>query len=92
MILHNDDGKFGCFWKNKIDFPYIQASYATQQDIQIMRFADYFGRAFASVSAAQFPWVKMFKECTVAKLVDVSCKHETCMRLLFSGPHLFLHT
>ncbi|KAI4388918.1 hypothetical protein MLD38_001206 [Melastoma candidum] len=49
----------------------ITACYETQQDIQIMRFADYFGRAFASVSAAQFPWVKMFKESTVAKLVDI---------------------
>ena len=37
-----------------------------------MRFADYFGRAFASVGAAQFPWLKMFKESTVGKLVDVS--------------------
>lgn len=37
-----------------------------------MRFADFFGRAFSSVSAAQFPWLKTFKESTVAKLVDVS--------------------
>lgn len=37
-----------------------------------MRLADYFGRAFASVSSAQFPWLKTFKESTVAKLVDVS--------------------
>lgn len=37
-----------------------------------MRFADYFGRAFASVSAAQFPWLKTFKEFSVAKLFDVS--------------------
>ena len=37
-----------------------------------MRFADYFGRAFASVTAAQFPWVKIFKESTVGKLIDVS--------------------
>ena len=43
-----------------------------KQDIQLMRFADYFGRAFASVGAAQFPWLKIFKESTVAKLVDVS--------------------
>ena len=39
----------------------------------LMRFADYFGRAFSSVSAAQFPWLKTFKESTVAKIVDVSC-------------------
>ena len=37
-----------------------------------MRFADYFGRAFASVGSAQFPWMKMLKESTVAKMVDVS--------------------
>lgn len=39
----------------------------------MMRFADYFGRGFSSVSAAQFPWLKTFKESTVAKIVDVSC-------------------
>ncbi|KAH1131015.1 hypothetical protein J1N35_002393 [Gossypium stocksii] len=49
----------------------ITSSYETQQDIQLMRFADYFGRAFASVSAAQFPWLKLFKESTVSKLVDI---------------------
>lgn len=37
-----------------------------------MRFADYFGRAFASVSSSQFPWLKTFRESTVAKMVDVS--------------------
>lgn len=37
-----------------------------------MRFADYFGRAFASVSSAQFPWLKTFRESSVSKLVDVS--------------------
>ena len=38
----------------------------------MMRFADYFGRAFASVSGSQFPWVKLFRESTVAKIADVS--------------------
>lgn len=37
-----------------------------------MRFADYFGRAFAPVSAAQFPWMKILKESTVAKMIEVS--------------------
>lgn len=50
----------------------MQASYESQEDIMLMRFADYFGRAFSSVSGAQFPWLKTFKESTVAKLVDVS--------------------
>lgn len=49
----------------------ITGSYETQQEIQLMRFADYFGRAFASVSAAQFPWLKIFKESTVLKLIDI---------------------
>ncbi|XWS30822.1 hypothetical protein CRYUN_Cryun23aG0023600 [Craigia yunnanensis] len=43
----------------------------TQQEIQLTRFADYFGRAFAPVSAAQFPWLKIFKESTVPQLVDI---------------------
>ncbi|KAJ1282798.1 hypothetical protein BS78_03G079400 [Paspalum vaginatum] len=49
----------------------ISASYENQQDIQLMRFADYFGRAFVTVSASQFPWAKMFKESTVSKMVDI---------------------
>lgn len=43
-----------------------------QQDIQLMRFADYFGRAFSAVSASQFPWQKLFRESAVAKISDVS--------------------
>ena len=50
----------------------VQGSYENQQGIQLMRFADYFGRAFVTVSAAQFPWAKMFKESPVSKMVDVS--------------------
>ncbi|ONM30292.1 hypothetical protein ZEAMMB73_Zm00001d040010 [Zea mays] len=53
----------------------VQASYENQQDIQLMRFADYFGRAFAAVSASQFPWAKMFKESTVSKMVDIPLCH-----------------
>uniref|UniRef100_M8C9M7 Uncharacterized protein n=1 Tax=Aegilops tauschii TaxID=37682 RepID=M8C9M7_AEGTA len=48
----------------------ISASYENQEGIQLMRFADYFGRAFANVSAAQFPWAKMFKESPMPKMVD----------------------
>ncbi|XP_042499374.1 uncharacterized protein LOC122077489 [Macadamia integrifolia] len=51
------------------------ASYESQQDIQLMRFADYFGRAFSGVSAAQFPWTKIFKESPVAKIVDIPLSH-----------------
>ncbi|XP_020210072.1 uncharacterized protein LOC109795073 [Cajanus cajan] len=53
----------------------ITASYESQQDIMLMRFADYFGRAFSSVSGAQFPWLKTFKESTVAKIVDIPLVH-----------------
>ncbi|GFP83533.1 hypothetical protein PHJA_000496700 [Phtheirospermum japonicum] len=42
-----------------------------QQDILLMRFADYFGRAFSAVSASQFPWLKLFRESAVAKIADV---------------------
>ncbi|CAK7326768.1 unnamed protein product [Dovyalis caffra] len=53
----------------------ISGSYEGQQEIQLMRFADYFGRAFAAVNSSQFPWVKMFRESTVAKLADIPLSH-----------------
>ncbi|KAG2313053.1 hypothetical protein Bca52824_024610 [Brassica carinata] len=55
----------------------IEASeaYASQPDIQLMRFADYFGRALSGVSSVQFPWVKMFKESSLSKLIDVPLSH-----------------
>ncbi|KAK6134196.1 hypothetical protein DH2020_032052 [Rehmannia glutinosa] len=49
----------------------VSESYEGQQDIQLMRFADYFGRAFSAVSASQFPWLKLFRESAVAKIADV---------------------
>lgn len=53
----------------------VSASYENQEGIQLMRFADYFGRAFANVSAAQFPWAKMFKESPMTKMVEVPLNH-----------------
>ncbi|XP_076946388.1 uncharacterized protein LOC143617864 [Bidens hawaiensis] len=53
----------------------VTASYETQQDIQLMRFADYFGRAFSKVSASQFPWVKLLRESPVAKVADNPVSH-----------------
>ncbi|XP_047341613.1 transmembrane protein 214-like [Impatiens glandulifera] len=53
----------------------ISGSYESQQDIQMMRFADYFGRAFSAVGAAQFPWSKMFRESAIAKIADVPLNH-----------------
>ncbi|KAF7816459.1 Transmembrane protein 214-A [Senna tora] len=53
-----------------------EASYDdSQQDLQLMRFADYFGRAFSSVGGAQFPWLKTLKESSVAKIVDIPLSH-----------------
>ncbi|KAJ8648507.1 hypothetical protein MRB53_001530 [Persea americana] len=49
----------------------ISASYEDKQDIQLMRFADYFARAFSFVSASQFPWTKTMKESSVAKISDM---------------------
>ncbi|KAK7319143.1 hypothetical protein RJT34_03861 [Clitoria ternatea] len=53
----------------------ISASFEEQQDIQMMRFADYFGRAFSAVTSAQFPWVKLFRESTVAKIAEMPLSH-----------------
>ncbi|KAI5648063.1 hypothetical protein M9H77_34068 [Catharanthus roseus] len=53
----------------------VSVSYEGQQDIQLMRFADYFGRAFAKVSGSQFPWMKILKESPVAKMVDIPVIH-----------------
>ncbi|KAL6848249.1 hypothetical protein ACP4OV_022377 [Aristida adscensionis] len=53
----------------------ISGSYENQQDIQLMRFADYFGRAFVTVSSSQFPWAKLFKESPVSKMVEVPLCH-----------------
>lgn len=49
----------------------VSTSYEGQQNIQLMRFADYFARAFSPVSAAQFPWTKLLKESSVVKIVDI---------------------
>ncbi|CAH1416580.1 unnamed protein product [Lactuca virosa] len=40
-----------------------------------MRFAEYFGRAFASVNASQFPWMKTLKEASVEKMIDIPLSH-----------------
>ncbi|KAJ9557589.1 hypothetical protein OSB04_012203 [Centaurea solstitialis] len=53
----------------------ITESYESQPDIRLMRFADYFGRAFASVNASQFPWMKSLKEASVEKMIDIPLSH-----------------
>ncbi|XP_071712967.1 uncharacterized protein [Rutidosis leptorrhynchoides] len=49
----------------------ITESYESQADIRLMRFADYFGRAYANVNASQFPWTKTLKEASVEKMIDI---------------------
>ncbi|PRQ41130.1 putative transmembrane protein [Rosa chinensis] len=46
-----------------------------EEAIQVMKLADFFGWAFSAVTSAQFPWVKMFKESTVAKIADIPISH-----------------
>ncbi|KAI3731562.1 hypothetical protein L1987_62751 [Smallanthus sonchifolius] len=53
----------------------VTTSFEAQQDIQLMKFADYFGRAFASVTASQFPWVKLFRESPVGNVADNPVSH-----------------
>ncbi|XP_021896369.1 uncharacterized protein LOC110813504, partial [Carica papaya] len=53
----------------------VSGSYGDQQEIQLMRFADYFGRAFSGVPASQFPWLKIFRESTLAKMADIPLSH-----------------
>ncbi|MCE5166782.1 hypothetical protein HAX54_026287 [Datura stramonium] len=53
----------------------ITVSYESQQEIQLMRFADYFGRAFAAVAGSQFPWLKLFRESPISKIADVPVSH-----------------
>nr|GEV59086.1 reverse transcriptase domain-containing protein [Tanacetum cinerariifolium] len=48
------------------------ASNEGQDDIQLMRFADYFRRTYSSVPASQFPQVKLLKESPIAKVADSS--------------------
>ncbi|XP_010460098.1 PREDICTED: uncharacterized protein LOC104741034 [Camelina sativa] len=50
-------------------------SYGSQPEIQLMRYADYFGRALSQVSSAHFPWVKTFKESPLSKLIDIPLSH-----------------
>ncbi|XP_009781515.1 uncharacterized protein [Nicotiana sylvestris] len=53
----------------------VTVSYESQQEIQLMRFADYFGRAFAAVAGSQFPWLKLFRESPISKIADVPLSH-----------------
>lgn len=49
----------------------ISESFAELPDVQLMRFADYFGRAFNLVTPPQFGWNKILKESSLSKAVEV---------------------
>ncbi|MBA0642430.1 hypothetical protein Goklo_026816 [Gossypium klotzschianum] len=63
----------------KIDPTDLSAYFAEwngeQQEIQMQKFADYYGKAFQLVVAGQFPWLKLFRESTVGKLADIPLSH-----------------
>jgi hypothetical protein len=50
---------------------FFQESFASVPDVQLLRCADYFGRAFSAVTAAQFGWNKILRETPLAKTVEV---------------------
>lgn len=56
----------------KLLVEFLQESFASVPDVQLMRCADYFGRAFAAVTTAQFGWNKILRENTIVKAIDVS--------------------
>ncbi|KAL0426479.1 UNVERIFIED_CONTAM: hypothetical protein Slati_2822700 [Sesamum latifolium] len=49
----------------------IAEMYERMHDVQLMRFADYFGNVLAKVSPSQFPWIEILKDSSVAKMVDI---------------------
>ncbi|MCO5567525.1 hypothetical protein L7F22_021219 [Adiantum nelumboides] len=49
----------------------ISELFATSSDVQLMRFADYFGGAFNLVTPTQFGWNKILKESPLAKAVEI---------------------
>ncbi|XP_076933601.1 uncharacterized protein LOC143599567 [Bidens hawaiensis] len=53
----------------------VTISYESQPDIRLMRLADYFGRAFASVNSSQFPWMRILKEAAIEKMIDIPLSH-----------------
>lgn len=48
----------------------VSESFVDLPDVQLMRFADYFGRAFNAVTPSQFGWNKILKE-SLSKAVEV---------------------
>ncbi|KAI5075629.1 hypothetical protein GOP47_0009705 [Adiantum capillus-veneris] len=48
----------------------VSESFVDSPDVQLMRFADYFGRAFNAVTPSQFGWNKILKE-PLSKAVEI---------------------
>nr|GEW13318.1 hypothetical protein [Tanacetum cinerariifolium] len=51
------------------------ASYERQDDIQLLRFANYFGRPFSGMPALQFPWVNLLRVSPISKVPDNLVSH-----------------
>lgn len=49
----------------------ISESFSELPDVQLMRFADYFGRAFNAITPSQFGWNKILKESSMAKAAEI---------------------
>ncbi|XVE74679.1 hypothetical protein DITRI_Ditri12bG0036500 [Diplodiscus trichospermus] len=54
---------------------YLAELSGEQQEIQMQKFANFYGKAFQEVVAGQFPWMKMFRESTVIKIADIPLSH-----------------
>ncbi|KAE8710289.1 hypothetical protein F3Y22_tig00110325pilonHSYRG00131 [Hibiscus syriacus] len=54
---------------------YLAELSSEQEEIQMQKFADFYGKAFQQVVAGQFPWLKIFRESTVVKLADIPLSH-----------------
>ncbi|XWS34475.1 hypothetical protein CRYUN_Cryun21dG0041700 [Craigia yunnanensis] len=54
---------------------YLAELKGEQPEIQMQKFANYYGKAFQEVVAGQFPWMKMFRESTIIKLADIPLLH-----------------
>jgi hypothetical protein len=59
------------FIKVEIHLLQLQDSFASNGEIQLMRCADYFAHAFASVTTASFQWHNILKENSLTKASEV---------------------
>lgn len=50
----------------------FQESFASVPDVQLLRCADYFGRAFSAVTTSQFGWNKILRETPLTKTTEVA--------------------